>query len=339
MSLLIQQNISLKTYNTFGVEVFAKYFVSIKSEEELQQLFLMPEFISIPKLVLGSGSNILFTKDYDGLVVLIDIKGVSHSITNDSVLVIAQAGEVWNDLVKYCVERGFAGIENLSLIPGTAGAAPVQNIGAYGTELKDVFQECRVFDTRNKEFFIFKKEDCHFSYRDSIFKSRERERYIITSIVLKLSTIPRINISYGSIQDELTKRGIHSPTIQDVAKVVSHIRVAKLPDPCMIGNSGSFFKNPVIDVDFFVQIQSDFVDIVHYPMADNKVKIAAGWLIEQCGWKGKKVGNTGTWKNQALVLVNHGNATGSEVYSFSERVIASVYSKFGIRLEREVNVL
>jgi UDP-N-acetylmuramate dehydrogenase len=339
MSLVIQENISLKAHNTFGIEAFAKYFVQIEREEQLIELFSMERFHSIPKLILGGGSNILFTKNYDGLVVFIHIKGIVHDIDGDFVEVTAGAGEVWNDLVQYCVVRSFAGIENLSLIPGTAGAAPVQNIGAYGVELKDVFQQCVAFDTHTKVFKIFNKEDCRFDYRDSLFKSIEKERYIITSISLNLSTIAKINTSYGAIEQELKNQEIHFPSIKDVSNVVSKIRVAKLPDPSMIGNSGSFFKNPIVDVDFFVQLQSRFVDIVYYPINKNKVKLAAGWLIEQCGWKGIKEGNTGTWKNQALVLVNHGSADGSEVYNFSEKIIASVYSKFGIVLEREVNVI
>lgn len=339
MSIAIQENISLKQHNTFGIEVSAKYFVRIEHREQLVELFSIERFRSIPKLVLGGGSNMLFTKDYDGLVIFINIKGINHDVNGEVVQVTAGGGEVWNDLVQYCVSRDFAGIENLSLIPGTVGAAPVQNIGAYGVELKDVFHECIAFDTLSKEFKVFRKEDCRFDYRDSLFKSSEKDRYIITSVSLGLSTIPNINTSYGAIEQELKVQEIHSPTIQDVSDVVSKIRVSKLPDPSTIGNSGSFFKNPVVDVDFFVQLKPHFVDIVYYPINKSKVKLAAGWLIEQCGWKGVREGNTGTWKNQALVLVNHGSATGSEVYIFSEKVIASVYSKFGIVLEREVNVI
>ncbi len=339
MSIVIQENISLKQHNTFGIEVSAKYFVRIEREEQLVELFSIERFRSIPKLILGGGSNILFTKDYDGLVVFINIKGINHDVNGDVVQVTAGGGEVWNDLVQYCVTRDFAGIENLSLIPGTVGAAPVQNIGAYGVELKDVFQECVAFDTYSRDYQVFRKEDCRFDYRDSLFKSVEKNRYIITSVSLGLSRIPMINTSYGAIEQELKIQEIHSPSIKDISDVVSKIRVSKLPDPSTIGNSGSFFKNPVVDVDFFVQLQPQFVDIVYYPINKNKVKLAAGWLIEQCGWKGAREGNTGTWKNQALVLVNHGSATGSEVYVFSEKVISSVYSKFGIVLEREVNVI
>lgn len=339
MSIVILENTSLKGHNTFGIEAFARYFVQIESEEQLIELFSIEKFHSLPKLILGGGSNILFTKDYDGLVIFVNIKGISHELKDHFVQVTAGAGEVWNDLVQYCVTRDFAGIENLSLIPGTAGAAPVQNIGAYGVELKDVFQSCTAFDTQTKSFAVFSREDCKFAYRDSLFKSIEKDRYIITSISLGLSTTPMINTSYGAIEQELKNRAIETPDIRDISEVVSSIRVSKLPDPSTIGNSGSFFKNPIIDLDSFNQLQSKFEEIVHYPVGADKVKIAAGWLIEQCGWKGVKHGNTGTWKNQALVLVNHGGAEGAEVYDFSEKIIASVFTKFGVTLEREVNVL
>lgn len=339
MSIVILENTSLKGHNTFGIETFARYFVQIESEEQLIELFSIEKFHSLPKLILGGGSNILFTKDYDGLVIFVNIKGISHEVKEHLVQVTAGAGEVWNDLVQYCVTRDFAGIENLSLIPGTAGAAPVQNIGAYGVELKDVFQSCTAFDTQTKSFAVFSREDCKFAYRDSLFKSIEKDRYIITSISLGLSTTPTINTSYGAIEQELKNRAIETPDIRDISEVVSSIRVSKLPDPSTIGNSGSFFKNPIIDLDSFNQLQSKFEEIVHYPVGADKVKIAAGWLIEQCGWKGVKHGNTGTWKNQALVLVNHGGAEGAEVYDFSEKIIASVFTRFGVTLEREVNVL
>lgn len=339
MSLIVQENISLKKYNTFGIEVFAKYFVRIEDAKQLVELFSMEEHRSVPKLVLGGGSNILFTKDFEGLIVYINIQGVDHVVEGDDVRVNSGAGVVWNNLVQYCVNNGFAGIENLSLIPGTAGAAPVQNIGAYGVELKDVFHSCVAFDTITNEFRSFEKEECKFGYRESLFKGEEKGRYIITSLSLKLSNTAEINTSYGAIEQELRNRAISTPSIKDISDVVSAIRVSKLPDPSTIGNSGSFFKNPVIHATQFVELQSAFLDIVHYPVHPDKVKLAAGWLIEQCGWKGMKVGNTGTWKNQALVLVNHGEASGKEVYELSEAIIDSVYGKFGITLEREVNVL
>jgi len=339
MSLEIRKNVSLKNYNTFGIEVIAKYFVQIEKDEQLVELFSKEEFNNIPKLILGGGSNILFTQDFEGLIVFIDIQGIKYTFQDNQVRIESGAGVIWNDLVQYCVGKNFGGIENLSLIPGTVGAAPVQNIGAYGVELKDVFHSCIAFDTETKEFRTFERKDCKFGYRESLFKGEEKGRYIITSVSLNLSTSAVLNTSYGAIQLELNRREISAPTIQDVSKVVSDIRVSKLPDPSTIGNSGSFFKNPIIDCIEFEKIQSVFLDIVHYPVQPNKIKLAAGWLIEQCGWKGLRVGNTGTWKNQALVLVNNGNATGGEVYEFSQSIIDSVKDKFGVVLEREVNII
>ena len=339
MPIIIQENKSLKAYNTFGVDAIARYFVQIDREQQLVDLFLLQQLKSWPRLILGGGSNLLFTKDFNGLVVFINIKGIKHEAHEKVIHVHAGAGEVWNDLVHYCVTNNFAGIENLSLIPGTAGAAPIQNIGAYGVELKDVFLGCRAFDTQTNEFKTFERLDCQFGYRESIFKRLEKNRYIITSLSLILSTTPLLNTSYGAISQELAEQKIIDPSIKDVSKVVSKIRVSKLPDPSTIGNSGSFFKNPILKASYFKRLKESFPDMVSYPVNEDEVKVAAGWLIEQCGWKGLKDGNTGTWKNQALVLVNHGGATGKEVYIFSEKIINSVFDKFEILLEREVNVI
>jgi len=336
--LQIQENISLKNFNTFGIDVSARYYVEISHEDELAELFLDPQWINTKHLVLGGGSNMLFKSDFDGLVIRINIRGIEHRIQNNDVFVEAGAGEVWNDLVNYCVDRGYAGIENLSLIPGSVGASPVQNIGAYGVELKDVFKSCRAFEIATGQFKTFDKAECDFAYRESVFKGAFKEQYIIVSVKLHLSLLPHFNLKYGAIEQELLNRNISSPTLNDVSKVVSHIRVSKLPDPSTIGNAGSFFKNPIINHSQFEALLSNFPDVVYYPAGD-EVKLAAGWLIEQCGWKGKTVGNTGTWKNQALVLVNQGGATGEEVYSLSSQIIDSVYSKFGVLLEREVNVI
>ena len=337
--LQIQENISLKNFNTFGIDVSAKYFIEINKEEELTELFMDPQWQQTERLILGGGSNMLFVKNFDGLVIRMNIRGIEHRINHEEVFVEAGAGEVWNDLVNFCVDRKYAGIENLSLIPGSVGASPIQNIGAYGVELKDVFNSCRAFEIATGEIRTFSKEDCRFGYRDSVFKNELKEKYIIISVKFHLSLIPHINLKYGAIEQELANRNINNPTIKDVSRVVSHIRVSKLPDPSTIGNAGSFFKNPVISADQFQQVQSKFPDIVNYPAGDGLIKLAAGWLIEQCGWKGKVVGHTGTWKNQALVLVNHGGATGEEVYSFSSQIIDSVYTKFGVLLEREVNII
>jgi UDP-N-acetylmuramate dehydrogenase len=337
--LQIQQNVSLKNFNTFGVEAKATYFAEINHEDELAELFMDPQWQQAPRLVIGGGSNLLLINDFDGLVIRMNIRGIEHRINHNEVFVEAGAGEVWNDLVNYCVQRDYAGLENLSLIPGSVGASPIQNIGAYGVELKDVFHSCKTFEIATGQFKTFSKEDCRFGYRESVFKSELKGLYIIVSVKFDLSLIPNVNLRYGAIEQELANRGITEPTIKDVSQVVSHIRVAKLPDPSTIGNAGSFFKNPVITTAEFEPIKAQFSDVVNYPAGDSLVKLAAGWLIEQCGWKGKVVGNTGTWKNQALVLVNHGGATGEEVYNFSSQIIDSVYSKFGVTLQREVNII
>ena len=342
MKLSIKAHFPLKQYNTFGIAATAKQYVEIDSEDALAKLFTeQKKRTQQPLLILGGGSNILFTKDFDGLVIRIDIPGIHHTVSGNTVTVTAGAGVIWNELVWYCVDRQFAGIENLALIPGTVGAAPIQNIGAYGVELKDVFVDCRVFDTQRGEFSTFDKAACRFSYRESYFKREAKGRYIVTQVTLQLSLSPTLNTSYGAVQNELTRRGITKPTPADIATVVSAIRTNKLPDPSTIGNAGSFFKNPIIPIQQLEELQSIFPDkdFVFYPVGSDHVKLAAGWLIEQCGWKGKRVGDTGTWKNQALVLVNHKNASGTAIYKLSEQIITDVRTLFGIVLEREVNVL
>lgn len=341
MRLLIQEHFPLKPYNTFGVEATARYFIEINHEEELSQLYNEhQELLRLPVLILGSGSNILFTQHFNGLVIHMAIQGIRHRVTGSAVEVIAGGGVIWNDLVWYCVDHQFGGIENLVLIPGTAGAAPVQNIGAYGTELSNVFHQCRAFNTQTGEMETLYPADCGFSYRDSRFK-KEKGKYIITELSLRLSLNPTLNTSYGAIQAELARRNIQQPTLSDIAEVVSSIRTEKLPDPATIGNAGSFFKNPIVTVQHLGQLQASFpnMDFVYYPAGAQHVKIAGGWLIEQCGWKGKQIGDTGTWKNQALVLVNHKNASGSAIYALSEQIINDVKDTFGITLEREVNVI
>ncbi|WP_214229041.1 UDP-N-acetylmuramate dehydrogenase [Pedobacter sp. B4-66] len=335
----VQKNKSLKPYNTFSIDVDADYFAEILSEQDLKDVLESDLIKQQNLLVLGGGSNVLFTKDFDGLVVKVSIPGISNVVEGNEVIVTAGAGVIWNSLVKYCVQNGYAGIENLSLIPGTVGASPIQNIGAYGVELKDVFKSCTAYEIATSEKRVFNFEDCHFGYRDSVFKNELKGQYIITSVSFRLSTSAKINTQYGAIQEELKNKGIDAPTIEDVSNVVSEIRVAKLPDPSTIGNAGSFFKNPVITKDEFETVKLAHPNVVNYPAPDNKIKLAAGWLIEQCGFKGVVAGQTGTWKNQALVLVNHGGATGAEVYSFSEQIINDVDAKFGVKLEREVNIL
>lgn len=337
--LQIRENVSLKNFNTFGVEAIARYLVEINHEDELTELFSDPKWLQIPRLVLGGGSNVLFTKNFEGLVIKMNIRGIEHRISHEEVHIEAGAGENWNELVDYCVAHGFAGMENLSLIPGSVGASPVQNIGAYGVELKDVFESCQAFKISAQHKKTFVKEACGFGYRESIFKGELKNQYIITSVKFKLSLQPKINTKYGAIEDELRKREISDPTIQDISKVVSHIRVSKLPDPSTIGNAGSFFQNPVIDFADFEKLKSKFPDVVNFPAGNHKIKLAAGWLIEQCGWKGQIIGQTGTFKNQALVLVNYGQASGAEIYALSSQIIDSVYNKFGVELHREVNIL
>ncbi len=335
---VFQENISLKPFNTFRIDAKASQFIEVKEESDLKELFYkMGQFQEI--LVLGGGSNMLFTKDFKGLVIKISIPGISYLENGDEVNVTAGAGVVWNDLVSFCVQRGFAGLENLTLIPGTVGASPIQNIGAYGVELKDVFNSCTAFDIGTGEIRTFTYADCNFGYRESVFKNELKGKYIITSVNFILSKKANIRTQYGAITAELEKRNIKQPSIADVSNVVAAIRVSKLPDPSTIGNAGSFFKNPIIGKEQFDELIAKFPNAVHYPAPSGQIKLAAGWLIEQCGFKGKVVGQTGTWKNQALVLVNHGYASGQEVYDFSEHIINSVHAKFGVELSREVNIL
>ncbi len=335
---IFQENISLRPYNTFGIDVNAKYFAEAKSEADLSLIFSNSIAKTNQLLVLGGGSNMLFTKDFDGLVIKVSIPGIENQTNGDDVEVTAGGGIVWNDLVNYCVDHGFAGIENLSLIPGTVGASPIQNIGAYGVELKDVFSSCTAFEIATCKLKTFTYADCKFGYRDSVFKNELKGKYIITSVNFKLSKRANLQTHYGAISAELKNRNINKPTINDISKVVADIRVSKLPDPKTIGNAGSFFKNPVINTVQFADLVAKFPAVVNYPAPNNQIKLAAGWLIEQCGFKGKTVGETGTWKNQALVLVNHGNASGQAVYDFSEQIINAVNAKFGVKLEREVNI-
>lgn len=334
----LQQNISLKKYNTFGIEATANQFIEINDEKQLISLFNNKVFHK-EFFVLGAGSNVLFTKDFAGTILKISNKGIQHFIEGSNIYLTAAAGEVWNDLVWYCVDHNFPGLENMALIPGTVGASPIQNIGAYGAELMDFFYTCRTFDTLTGSFKTFTNKECDFTYRDSIFKSKYKGRFIILSVTYKLHINHPKNTSYGAIEAELSNRGINNPTIRDIAEVVSHIRVEKLPDPSTIGNAGSFFKNPIISNDTLTQIKGQYPQIIFYPLANDQSKLAAGWLIEQCGWKGKEVGEVAIWKNQALVLTNKGNAKGIDIFNTSAQIIADVKAKFGVTLEREVNIL
>lgn len=335
----LEQHISLKSYNTFGVDVKADYFAVIQSITDLEAVFNNPDLAKLPLLILGGGSNLLLTKDFNGLVLKVDLKGITTIESGEHFEVTAGGGELWNDLVQYSVNKGYAGIENMSLIPGCVGASPIQNIGAYGVELKDVFVSLEAFEIGTQKVRRFTKEECAFGYRESVFKNELKGKFIITSVTIRLQKTAQLNTRYGAIEEELKKRNIDNPSIKDISEVVSYIRVSKLPDPKTIGNSGSFFKNPIVETSIMPNLVSNYPDIVQFPAGEGKVKLAAGWLIEQCGWKGKQVGNTGTWKNQALVLVNHGGATGQEIYDCSTAIIDSVFQKFGVHLEREVNIL
>lgn len=335
----VETDTSLKPYNTFGIGAKASFLAEIHTEADLQALYSTSLVDEVPVLVLGGGSNVLFTRDYAGLVVHMASRGIAVEEAEEGVLVHAQAGENWNTLVQFCIRQGYAGIENLSLIPGSAGASPVQNIGAYGVELKDTFFELRAFEISTRTFRTFNKADCCFSYRESIFKKELRGKFIITRLSLQLSLKADLHITYGAITQELDRRGIVNPDIADIGRIVSAIRVAKLPDPSTIGSAGSFFKNPVISSALFDKLVTQFPAIVCYPAGPDHVKLAAGWLIEQCGWKGKVVGSTGTWKNQALVLVNHGGATGDEILKLGNEITASVLSRFGVVIESEVNII
>jgi UDP-N-acetylmuramate dehydrogenase len=335
--MAIQKNISLLPYNSFHINVNASEFVSVGSIEELKIILSKPGTESAP--ILGGGSNVLLTKDIQGTVLKIDLAGIEEVKEESShIYVKAGAGEAWHEFVQYTMKRNWGGLENLSLIPGNIGAAPIQNIGAYGVELKDVFYELEAYDRKDKKVYAFGVNDCRFGYRDSVFKSAEKGRYIILNVTFLLSKNPVLKTSYGAIREELKKMGIHSPTIQDVSQAVIKIRRSKLPDPAEIGNAGSFFKNPVVDQSVFLSLSEKYPDMPAYPHEDKSVKLAAGWLIEQCGWKGYRMGDAGVHVNQALVLVNYGKATGIEILKLSEKIQKSVHKKFDINLEREVNV-
>lgn len=329
-----------KDINTFGINISIYAFTRIKTKEQLVQVFEEELPYYSKHLILGGGSNILFCSDYDGLVIKNEITGIEIVKENEEhVWLKSYSGTIWHDLVMYCVENNYGGIENLSLIPGTVGAAPMQNIGAYGVELKDCFVELEAIDIKSREVYIFNKEACAFGYRESIFKKEEKGRYFIYSVTLKLAKHPTVNISYGDIQKILEEKNIVSPGIKEVADAVIAIRESKLPNPKVLGNAGSFFKNPTVEKELAEKIQQEFPLMPVYPLADNYVKIPAAWLIEQCGWKGKRIGNTGNHAQQALVIVNYGNATGNEIWEHAQHVQKSVLEKFGILLEPEVNII
>jgi len=336
----ILENISLKNYNTFGLEVNAHFFAEIQNNEGLKQVLSLPQFKNSRKLILGGGSNLLLTKDFEGLVIKISIQGIKILNEDDgSVFIEAGAGVVWNDLVLFCVKRNYGGIENLALIPGTVGAAPVQNIGAYGQELKNAFHSLNGISIEDLSEKFFNKSDCNFGYRDSIFKNELKGKFIITAVKLKLSKNPELNLSYGSVKAEIEKFKIKEVTIRDIAEVISGIRRNKLPDPSVIGNVGSFFKNPEVNDVKYIEIKKNYPDVISYKQDNGKYKIAAAWMIEKAGWKGKRLGNAGVHSKQSLVLVNYGNAKGTEILNLAEEIKQSVKEKFGISLTEEVNII
>jgi UDP-N-acetylmuramate dehydrogenase len=336
----VVKNISLKNLNTFGVDVKSKYFAEIYSEQELKQVLNSEGYFNCQKLILGGGSNILFTKDFDGLVIKNSITGIKLiEEDNNNVILEAGAGVIWDELVKYCVNRNYGGIENLSYIPGTVGAAPIQNIGAYGQELEETFFELNGLYIDSCKTRIFNKSECSFSYRNSIFKCELKNIFIITSVRLKLNKYPTVNLSYDPVKEEAEKRNIIHPTIKDIREIVIDIRKSKLPDPVEIGNAGSFFKNPVIAKEKFQVLKKEYPDLKHFFVDEDNVKIPAAWLIEKCGWKGKRIGDAGTHEKQPLVIVNYGNASGKEIYEISAMIISAVKTTFDITLENEVNIL
>ncbi len=338
--MIVQQNVSLKPYNTFGLDENAGFLAIVDSVDDLDEIYQTGRFRAQKKMILGGGSNILFTRGFTGVVAKNEIRGLHiQNETEEEVLVSVGAGENWHQFVLWCVERGFAGVENLSLIPGTVGAAPMQNIGAYGVELKEVFHSLEAYEIKSGKHVSFFKEDCKFDYRYSIFKGELRDEFVITKVFFKLSKKPVFNVSYGALKDTLEKMGVGELTLQNVSQAVINIRQSKLPDPIDIGNAGSFFKNPVIEKLHFEALEAQFEDIKHYPVDEDTVKVPAGWLIEKAGWKGFRDGDIGVHSEQALVLVNHGAGRGKDIFKLSNEIKKSIQGKFGIELQREVNVI
>ena len=348
---MIRESISLKPYNTFGIDAKARYFASFTNLMELEAVCnhkpqttfgrrRLAAGAANHKLVLGGGSNILLTKNFEGLVLKNDIKGIEVLKEDDQhIYVKAGAGENWHRFVLFCVQNNYAGIENLSLIPGNVGASPMQNIGAYGVEIKDVFYELEAFHKKEKIIQKFSLNDCEFGYRESVFKNKYKNQFIITSVTYRLSKQPSFNTSYGAIQQELEKMGVKEVSIRAISQAVINIRSSKLPDPNEIGNAGSFFKNPIVSKQQYEDLKKEYPTMVAFPTVNDEMKLAAGWLIEQCGWKGYRKGDAGCYSKQALVLVNYGGASGREIYELSEEIIFSVKSKFKVSLEREVNII
>jgi UDP-N-acetylmuramate dehydrogenase len=338
--MLIQENFSLKKLNTFGIDAQARYFATFSDTEQLTELLSHRAFAETQKLILGGGSNLLFTQNVNGLVLKNNLKGIELIKEDaDFYYVKAAAGEVWHDLVMHCIEHQYGGLENLSLIPGNVGASPMQNIGAYGVEIKDCFQELEAMHIKEKTMHTFDRAACKFGYRESVFKQELKNQFVITAVTYRLNKKPVFKISYGAIEKELEQMGVKELSIRAISEAVCSIRSSKLPDPKVIGNAGSFFKNPEVVKSKFEFLQLKFPEIVGYPLENGNVKLAAGWLIEKCGWKGKRFGDAGVHKLQALVLVNYDAATGKEIYQLSQKIMDAVLNTFGVNLEREVNII
>ena len=335
--MIVTNNISSQSLNTFNIDVSIDTCIQIDTYHDFAYL---QDWKDKPIKVLGGGSNVLLTQDIQVPLFIINNKGFEVVKEEEQyVLVSISAGEQWHDAVLWAVDHGYGGIENLSLIPGKCGAAPIQNIGAYGVEIKDVLHAVNAYDRVHGVVKIFHNQECDFNYRTSNFKTNWKDKYVVTDIILKLSKsgYHKLNTTYGAISNKLEKHGLNNPSIKDISDLVISIRQSKLPDPLLIGNAGSFFKNPIIDQYNFDRIQSNYPNMPHYP-AGHRVKLAAGWLIDQCGWKGRVVGNTGTYRNQALVIVNHGGATGAEIRNVAQDIQNDVLNKFDIRIEPEVNI-
>ena len=332
-----EENTDLGPYNSFGIQAKARYFSKVSSVDELTNLRLKN---ALPLLILGGGSNLLFTRDFNGYVLRNEIKGIVKTAEdNDHVFLRVGAGENWHGFVEYCISHNYAGVENLALIPGFTGASPMQNIGAYGVEVKDVFHRLEAFHLNDKVSVSFNETDCAFGYRESVFKGKYRGQFAITHVEFRLNKKPSYNTKYGAIEQELEKMEVKELSIRAIADAVICIRRSKLPDPAVMGNAGSFFKNPEIERSIYENLKSKYTGIVGYPVHDNLVKLAAGWLIENAGWKGYRKGNAGVHEKQALVLVNYGAASGNEIYALSTMIIDSIRDRYGIELEREVNII
>jgi UDP-N-acetylmuramate dehydrogenase len=336
--MIVQENVSLKQYNTFGIDALAKRLASFQSVAELEEV--LERFGEEKKLVLGGGSNVLFTQNWDGLVLKNELPGI-ETIDEDAeyVYLKAGAGVNWHQLVLHTIAQNLGGMENLSLIPGCTGASPMQNIGAYGVEIKDIFHSLEAYDMDDKTIVTFGLADCQFGYRESVFKHRYKGRFIILNVTFQLRKQPVFNIEYGAIRQELERMQVQALSVQAISQAVINIRRSKLPDPNIIGNAGSFFKNPEISSETFTSLKQQFPDLVAYVLDNGNYKLAAGWLIEQCGWKGYRQGDAGCHAQQALVLVNYGTATGHQIFELSQQIMDSVQSRFGVLLEREVNII